>query len=679
MTSCKNPRHAACVVAWVWVATGLCLAPGAHAQDRAQERQEGQAQERQAQDRRPRVQVQHYDIDADINPRTQSLVVTAKVRFIALDSTASPVFELNGALEVTKVEDEHGQTMPMNRDAEAGTVKVILPSSLPKNKPVTLSFTYNGRLTGNEDGPVPGIKFAALKPDRSFLLYPARWFPIGGYTTDRYSANLRITAPSDYKVVASGDEKVEKNGDRATHVFEYKETSFPGSIGLFLEDPVRVSSQGISSRLYFTAAHHDEAQAYGEDTGKIMSYFTSIYGLAPQANVAVVETEQGSVASYSAPGIVFLSPSAVGKQVNVRVLANAIAQQWFGVLVSPASRNHLWIVNGGARYSELLYLEHLGGAGAAEEDLRNTYVEALSVNDPPVLQAARLEDYSPEYWALTAARGAAVLNMLRGIVGDANFTKSLKAFMDKYSFKSVSTPELRGAFEEVCQQDLRYFFLQWLESTGSPDFKMEYTVFRTQTGFRIVGKINQDLDTFRMPVVLKIETEGNPEEKTVEVTGMSSEFTIDTFGKPRSVTIDPQHRLLRFDKAMRVQVSIKRGQQFEELGDFSSSLKEYQKALEVNGNSSLAHYYIGGVFFKQNNYQSAANEFRSAINGDLDPKWVEVWSHLYLGMIFDINGSRDRALNEYKQAIRTHDNTGGAQEKAARYSTKPYEREHSES
>ena len=98
----------------------------------------------------------------------------------------------------------------------------------------------------------------------------------------------------------------------------------------------------------------------------------------------------------------------------------------------------------------------------------------------------------------------------------------------------------------------------------------------------------------------------------------------------------------------------------------------------MNRNSSLAHYRIGVLFFKQHNFQSAANEFRSAINGDLEPKWTEVWSHLNLGKIFDVTGQRDRAVNEYKLAIRTHDNTAGAQEEAARYSTKPYEQASSE-
>jgi TolA-binding protein len=326
----------------------------------------------------------------------------------------------------------------------------------------------------------------------------------------------------------------------------------------------------------------------------------------------------------------------------------------------------------------MLYLGYTSGPGAMESDVASDYIEALTVKDPPLLQAGRLEDYSPEYWALTAAKGAAVLNMLRSVVGDDNFKRGMHDFIDKYSGESATSDDLRKVMEQVSGQELRYFFIQWLESSGSPQFKLDYTVLRTQKGFRVVGKINQDLDTFRMPVDLLIETEGNPETKRVEVTGTSSEFNIDTFGKPRKVTIDPQHVLLRMDPSIQVKVAIRRGEQFVEINDFQNALHEYQNAIDVNKNSSLAHYRIGELFFKQNNFQSAANEFRSAINGDLDPKWTEVWSHLYLGKIFDVTGQRDRAVNEYRQAVRTHDNTGGAQAEAAKYSSKPYEQDSSE-
>jgi aminopeptidase N len=229
--------------------------------------------------------------------------------------------------------------------------------------------------------------------------------------------------------------------------------------------------------------------------------------------------------------------------------------------------------------------------------------------------------------------------------------------------------------EEASGQDLGYFFIQWIESSGAPEFKMDYTVFRTKNGFRVMGKVAQDLDTFRMPVELRIETEGNPEDKRIEVVGMSSEFVVDTFGKPKSVAIDPNVKVLRYDPKMRVAVAIRRGEQFAEISEFGEALKEYQKALEVNRNSSLAHYRIAEVFFLQNNYQSAANEFREALNGDLEPSWTEVWAHINLGKIFDITGQRDRAVNEYTQAVRTKDNTQGAQEEAAKYLKSPYERE----
>jgi aminopeptidase N len=267
--------------------------------------------------------------------------------------------------------------------------------------------------------------------------------------------------------------------------------------------------------------------------------------------------------------------------------------------------------------------------------------------------------------------------MLRFNLGDAKFFETLKVYVKDFAWKSVTTEDFRKVADAVSQQNLGYFFIEWIESSGAPEFKLEYTIFRTQKGFRVMGKVSQDLDTFRMPVELTIETEGNPEEKRVEVVGTSSEFSVDTFGKPKTVTIDPNNRLLRYSNTMRVAVAIRRGEQFAEISEFGEALKEYQKALESNRNSSLAHYRIAEVFFLQNNYQSAANEFREALNGDLDPKWTEVWGHINLGKIFDITGQRERAVNEYQLAQRTRDNTQGAQDEVQKFLKQPYERQKS--
>jgi len=625
-----------------------------------------------------RIDVENYAIDADINPRTQTLTANVKIRFTALDSDISTAsFELNSAFNVSRVVDETGRQIPASRSGQDMGVRVSFPAPLAKGKATTVTFTYDGRLTGQEESPVYGIKFGAIQNDIAYLMYPARWFPVNGYSVDRFTSDLHITVPSGYQVIASGLGTSQAAGaGKTAFSFRYDKPSFPGSIAVVEGDAVKVNSEGVTSTIYFRQKQN-MANAYGEETGKILSFLTSVYGLVPQANLTLVETEDGTPNGYSAPGIIFLSPRGIGNQVAARLLANQLARQWWETLVSPVDRDHLWLENGNARFAELLWDEHANGSAAMEQDLHDTYVEALTVDNPPMIQAGRLDDYSVEYWALTAGKGAAMLNMLRNVMGNENFNKLMSAFPEKYSWQSVSTVDFRKLAEQISGRNLQYFFVQWLESSGAPEFKMEYTVFRTQKGFRVMGKISQDLDTFQMPVDLKIETEGNPETKRVEVVGTSSEFTVDTFGKPKTVTIDPGGTVLRWSPAMRVAVAIKRGEQFAAIGEFSDALKEYQKAIEVNRGSSLAHYRVAEVFFLQNNYQSAANEYRAVINGDLEPKWTEVWAHIKLGNIFDVSGQRERAVNEYNQAIRTKDDTQGAQEEAAKYLKQPYEKKHS--
>jgi lipopolysaccharide biosynthesis regulator YciM len=205
---------------------------------------------------------------------------------------------------------------------------------------------------------------------------------------------------------------------------------------------------------------------------------------------------------------------------------------------------------------------------------------------------------------------------------------------------------------------------------------VEYIVFRTQKGFKVVGKVKQDLDFFRMSLEVKVETEGNPEFRTLDVIGSNSDFTIETFGRPKpgGITIDPNNNILKSSPRLRVRASIARGEELAEQGRYFDAIQQYQRALEVQKNNSLANFRMGEAFFYQKNYQAAANAFREASLGDLDAsyKWVEVWSHIYIGKIFDISGQRERAVNEYDKAQKTNDDTGGAQAEAARYLKEPY-------
>src|SRR5439155_811941 len=252
------------------------------------------------------------------------------------------------------------------------------------------------------------------------------------------------------------------------------------------------------------------------------------------------------------------------------------------------------------------------------------------------------------------------------VISDAVFDRTLRTFAQQYAGKTVTADDFRKLAEATSGQKLTAFFTQWLDSTGAPEFKNKYTIYRlgNNKGFRVSGQISQDLDLFRMPVELKIDTDGKTETKRIDVVGTDSAFSVDTFGRPRRIVIDPDNHLLKNSADTRLRAGIQRGQALVQQGDMAGALSEFNKALDINKNSSLAHYRVAEVFFLQHNYQASANAYRDCLNGDGEPRWTEVWSHIGLGKIFDTTGQRERATNEYRQALQTNDNTQGALDEA---------------
>ncbi|HMC31858.1 MAG TPA: M1 family aminopeptidase [Candidatus Angelobacter sp.] len=622
---------------------------------------------------RSRVKAEDYVIDAEIVPKTHHLSARAKVKFVALDDTNFASFELNNGLRITKVLDGNGRTLSAERITQDNAVRVSFPTTLAKGTSATLTFDYEGSLASADDSPVEGLKLAYIGDDVAYLLYPGRWFPVTNYGIDRFTATINVTAPSTFVVVGSGGggPKAGVAGKSVTS-FSWQKPSFPGTI---IAGPFQESAIG-SVKVYFGANKKQFAPAYAETASKELEYFSSLYGPAPGGGMLkLVELPDDTVPMWWAPEIAAVATRDISEKTNYRLLADAIGHQWWGATVSPASKDDWWLMDGGARDSEMRYVQNTAGQQAFEDASRDMAVGGLAYDNTPLSNAGKLDTFSPEFQSLVTDKGGMIFHMLRWVIGDAAFDKTVKDFMTQFAGKSASVADFQTVAEKYHGDKLTAFFSQWVDGTGAPEFKMKYTVYRVKKGFRVVGEVTQDLDLFRMPLELKIDTDGQTEMKRIEVTGTDSAFSIETFGKPRRLVLDPNNWVLKSSPDLKVRVAIRRGQELTAQGNLSQALTELNKALEVNKNSSLAHYRIADIFFLQRNYQSAANEFREALNGDGDPRWTEVWSHIMLGKIFDATGQRERAINEYRQALQTQDPTQGALDEARRYLEKPYERE----
>ena len=624
---------------------------------------------------KPRIQVNDYVIDADLAPKTHHLSAKAKVKFTALEDISTAVFELNNALRVTRVTTESGKVLPSERVTQDYTVRVSLPDGMTKGQSQTLNFDYEGKLENGEDSPVEGLKLASIGPDTSYLLYASRWFPMVGYETNRFTATINVTVPALFEVMGSSSKPATSHAASAgskTVSFVWDTPSFPGTIiaGTF----VAVSDANL--KIYFKPNHKDFAHNYADTAAREIAFFSSIYGPISTANLSIIELPDDTVPAAWAPQLAAIASRGVTEKVNYRLLANTLAHQWWGASVSPAAKEDFWITEGAARDSEVRYVQDAAGEAGFEEACKDMAVGALAYDNIPLSGVGKLDTFSPEFQSLVTDKGGMIFHMLRWELTDAGFDRTMKSLAQQYAGKSITTEQFQALAEQNSGQKLGAFFTQWLDGTGAPEFKNKYTTYRlgNNKGFRIVGQISQDLDLFRMPLEIRVDTDGKSEMKRIEVVGTESTYSVETFGKPRRITLDPNNWVLKNSPDLRVRVAILRGQQLVAQGDLAGALKEYQKALDANHNSSLAHYRIAEVFYLQKNYQSAANAYREALNGDGEPKWTEVWSHIQLGKIFDLTDQRERATNEYRQALQTNDNTQGALEEARKYLNQPYKR-----
>ncbi len=522
--------------------------------------------------------------------------------------------------------------------------------------------------------------------------------------------NSAATATSAPAAVIPGS-TMSASGPRVTYTFRIDQ---PEAAGTFVAGALQLSpvqAEGLNISVYVPASASSTAQEYGGAVAKIVNTLSDQFGPLPKPNLTIAQLPDGTVPAYSAPGLLLLSQRQWGPAANTRQLANLVASQWWGDQVTAASPNDVWLTDGLSRYSEALYMEQAAGHDGMNKALNDFAIGALMYDDSaPIAEAGRLAPFTPNYTSVVVNKGAMVFHMLREQLGDSAFSSLLHDYYKQFSGKAASLADFEKLAQDHVPQapppkpasfalgntspsgttsagtalpteqptpaNVQAFFAQWINSTGIPEFNVTYTVFRTKTGFRIDGKVKQNLDFFRMPVELEIQTEGNPEFKTIEVSGTESSFSTEVFGRPKpgGIILDPHNAILKSSVQLRVRAIIARGETLAEQGRYYDAIQQYQQALDQQKDNALAEFRMAEAFFYQKNYSAAANGFRDSLDGNIDPtyKWVEVWAHIYLGKIYDIAGDRARAVNEYSKAEQTNDDTGGAQTEAKKYLAQPY-------
>ena len=423
---------------------------------------------------KPRIQVNDVAVHAVVTPQTHQIKAQARIKFTALDDITIGVFELHNDLRPTRVIDASGQALPVERVSQDSTIRISLPSGLAKGASSVLVFDYEGTVQSSDDSPVPGLKLAYIGDPITYLLYAGRWFPMVGYGIDRFTSVLSVSVPAGYTVIGSGKQstapvEIEPEAGAAhkpgaghtqssgpavpagykTFTYTYEDRpSFPGTVLIGKYEQTKTSEGGLNLSVYTTPEHKGLAQEYADTAVKEFFFYTTTFGPPFSNTLSVVELPDDTVPAAWAPEIAALASRAFSAKVNYRLLASTISHQWWGTMVSPAARNDWWLSDGGARYSEAMYVEHVAGVAGFQEIAKDMSVGALAYQSVPLADIGRLDPFSPEFQSLVTDKGGMILNMLRWVIGDNAFDKTIRTFVSQYAGKPASVNDFRKVAEE---------------------------------------------------------------------------------------------------------------------------------------------------------------------------------------------------------------------------------------
>src|SRR5205809_2385475 len=635
-----------------------------------------------------RYDITNYRIEVQLSPNEHTLRAGADVTFVPLDATRSVVFELNGSLHVDNVEKDGKALTGFVQDAVGAgalgpNVRIDLGQVVPAAQPVTVRIRWSGALASPEGGPLANKRLAYVGPEGSYLMYASRWFPFHDYAADRATSDITVIVPTGVQVGGISDEPVTPQVDKSgTTRFRFVNKQ-PVLIGNFIAGQYVVKSLRFGRyelQFFVKPGSENRIGNFGESMGHALEFYTKQYGSpAFGSRFIIAQTDDETMEAYSGQGILFLASRFFdsSKPTLEERLQREVAYQWWGQTIGLKSFDDAWISQGLAEWSAFALRESALSGGQLEAAQREEQERALTFEQTSSIARApgALDDQSAAYQSIVLYKGAMVFQMLRESLGKQQFNQLLRKFLDQYRNKSASVDDFERLTSQVAGKNMRYFFAQWVEGTGVPEFSVDYQIIRTRAGkFRTRGTVRQNFENLHLPVELTLHSEGDSQTKILYLDGRSDDFDFESNGQPINAEVDPNEKILRMSDDLKIAIVARRGIELFKEGQYAEAQQQLESALKLDRNNAWVYYNLGLIYFEQKNWQLAIDNFEAAINSvSGKPDWIDTWAHIKEGNAYDAKGDRAKAVNEYNKALQTGSNYDNAQAVAKKFIATPYD------
>lgn len=473
-------------------------------------------------------------------------------------------------LVVTAVLDSNNN--PLEFQQTDKNLTVVLSKIYDYGEIVTFTVKYHATepkhgLFFDEEGPAnPRMVSTVSWPDKAH-----HWFPCYDYPHDKVTNEMIITVKDRYKVLSNGKlASVEEDRKTGTKTYHWSQ-ELPHSTYLFMLaiGPFAVIEDSLGSlpvTYWVYEKDVEDAKWIFEETPEMIDFYNKLFGYDyPWAQYAqVTSPRMGGGAENT-------SATVLGQRVIhdrraeqdfswQRVIAHEIAHQWWGDLITLRTWSETWLNESFGTYSDYLWTRHDQGEDEGAYALlgkKNSYLREAHKRYMRPIVFNRYNRPQDNFDSHTYPKGACVLHMLRYVIGDRPFFRTLKYFLHKHEFKAVDTHDLMIAIKEVTGQNLDWFFEQFIFKPGHPVFDISHNWDKNSQKLKL--KVIQTQDTsqgvpiYTIPVSIGIVTPGKKISENVWLKQKEQEFEFSVSEKPLMVRFDEGNYLLKewtFEKGL---------------------------------------------------------------------------------------------------------------------------------
>ncbi len=493
--------------------------------------------------RQPSVDVFHYDISIELTDTSDSITGTTKVHVLMRNDGVSGMWLDFEGMSMDKL---LVQGIERHFDYHGGRLSFDFDRKYSKNEIVVVEVRYHGKpehggMMIGKNGYGRRVIFTDNWPENA-----RRWFPSIDHPSDKATVDVTVTAPEKYDAVSNG--RLVKtlsmlDGRKITQWTESKPIpTYCISIGVAEFSITRQKDAGgIELDWYSYPQDSDAAARKFSTSASALQYFESSIGPYPYEKLAQVQSNIQGGGMENASAIFYRESYFKDMLVSEYPVVHEIAHQWFGDSVTEADWDHLWLSEGFATYFEALFYEHLRGP----ESLRQTmagYAKRLngleSARSVPIIDPSQT-DLMQKLNPLTYEKGAWVLHMLRGILGDADFFEGIRRYYKIHAEGNALSEDFQKAMESVSGIPLSIFFRQWLYRPGWPEYRVSWHWDENAGEVELAIHQIQNSGLFDMPLDIAFLEENRQEVHKFRVTDAEHRFRVPMRTRPLSIEIDP--------------------------------------------------------------------------------------------------------------------------------------------